>query len=130
MLRVAMSSLIPSPVTLARSSHAGHCPLCRAEVDLGGANCTVCGIPFHTPDAAHDVHMLEPAKPLRTRHDRCIATSIFSFIMLLGFWPLHIALKSNLIPGLQDGRLEIPVMCVYCAAMVLFLLAGKYFDKH
>jgi hypothetical protein len=69
--------------------------------------------------------MLEPARPLRAKRDRYLPASISSFIVILGFWPLHIALKSNLIPGVRDGSLEVPVICVYFAAMVLFLLAGK-----
>jgi hypothetical protein len=73
--------------------------------------------------------MLEPERRQRAKRDRYIAASIFSFIVLIGFWPLHIALKSNLIPGIRGTRLEFPMMCVYFTALLLYLWAGEYFDQ-
>jgi hypothetical protein len=73
--------------------------------------------------------MLEAETRKRPKRDRYIAASIFSSIAVFGFLVLHTALRWNLIPGIRGTRLEVPMMCVYFAAMFLFLLAAGYFDK-
>ncbi len=114
----------PHPATLARTTapRPSHCPWCGGAINLAETKCEACGVPFHTPDAKKDVHMLEPVKPLKSKRDRFIGAAIFGLILLLGFPLLHLALRFGWLPG---GRFELPLMCVYFLVIFLIFWAGR-----
>jgi len=72
--------------------------------------------------------MLEPTGTQKSRRDKNVGAIIFAVILVAGFWALRFVLRYQLIPGVQQKHLEVPVMCVYVAAFLLILWAGKYLD--
>jgi len=102
--------------------------MCGCFVEAAASNCWACGVPFHTAEPTVDARISDPAAQQRPKPDRNIGAGIFAVLLIVGFWTLHTVLKYHSIPAVRQKHLELPLYCVYVAAFLLILWAGKYLD--